>query len=96
MDKDWGWQEQEDEGIAGRKHSPHEAGEDRPHRAVNEHHPYFCAFCGEDNEVFVDASGASHQEFTEDCSVCCRPNLISITIEPNGFVSIEVTQEYEA
>ena len=63
---------------------------------INEYHTYGCAFCGEDNQVFVDGSGANHQEFTEDCEVCCRPNLISITVERDGFISIDVTREYDA
>ena len=57
---------------------------------------YGCAFCGEDNDVFVDPSGGEHQTFTEDCTVCCRPNLITLTIDDDGDVAIEVSQEYEA
>jgi hypothetical protein len=57
---------------------------------------YGCAFCGEDNEVFVDPGGGRHQTFTEDCTVCCRPNLITLTVDDDGDVAIEVTQEYEA
>ena len=57
---------------------------------------YGCAFCGEDNDVFVDPSGGQHQTFTEDCTVCCRPNLITLTIDDEGEAAIEVSQEYEA
>ena len=58
---------------------------------------YGCAFCGEDNEVFVDPSGGRHQTFTEDCTVCCRPNLITLTVDDDGdVVALEVSQEYEA
>jgi len=57
---------------------------------------YGCAFCGEDNEVLVDPSGGSHQTFTEDCTVCCRPNLITLTLDDDGDVVSEVSQEYEA
>ena len=57
---------------------------------------YGCAFCGEDNDVFVDPSGGQHQTFTEDCTVCCRPNLITLTIDDEGDAAIEVSQEYEA
>jgi Cysteine-rich CPXCG len=57
---------------------------------------YGCAFCGEDNEVWVDPSGGRQQTFTEDCTVCCRPNLITLTIDDDGEVAIEVSQEYEA
>ncbi|HEV8533670.1 MAG TPA: CPXCG motif-containing cysteine-rich protein [Methylomirabilota bacterium] len=57
---------------------------------------YSCAFCGEDNDVFVDPSGGRRQTFTEDCAVCCRPNLITLTIEGDGEVLLEAAQEYEA
>lgn len=57
---------------------------------------YNCAFCGEENEVFVDLSGGRRQTFTEDCAVCCRPNLITITVDDDGELELEVTQEYEA
>ena len=64
--------------------------------ALNADHPYWCAFCGEENSVFVDSSGSRRQKFTEDCAVCCRPNLITITIERTGAVNIEVEREYDA
>ncbi len=57
---------------------------------------YHCAFCGESNEVFVDPSAGRRQAFTEDCAVCCRPNLLTLAIEGDGDVRLEVTQEYEA
>jgi len=57
---------------------------------------YACAFCGEENEVVPDESGGRRQTFTEDCTVCCRPNLITLTFDDDGDVEIEVSQEYEA
>ena len=57
---------------------------------------YGCAFCGEENEVFVDTSAGRRQTFTEDCTVCCRPNLITLIIDDDGEIDVEVTQEYEA
>ena len=57
---------------------------------------YGCAFCGEENDLTVDPSGGPRQTFTEDCTVCCRPNLITLTLDAEGEASIEVTQEYEA
>jgi hypothetical protein len=57
---------------------------------------YECAFCGEENEVLVDPSGGPRQTFTEDCTVCCRPNLITLSIDEEGDVELQVTQEYEA
>jgi hypothetical protein len=57
---------------------------------------YSCAFCGEDNDVFADPSGGRRQTFTEDCTVCCRPNLITLVFDDDGDVELDVTQEYEA
>ena len=57
---------------------------------------YACAFCGEENEVFVDPSGGRRQTFTEDCAVCCRPNLITLVMGDDDDVEIHAVQEYEA
>jgi hypothetical protein len=57
---------------------------------------YRCAFCGEENDLTVDPSGGRRQTFTEDCAVCCRPNLITLALDDDGDASIAVTQEYEA
>ena len=54
---------------------------------------YFCAYCGEQNETVVDPSGGSHQSYTEDCAVCCRPNVLQVMISPEGYVA--VTAEFE-
>ncbi len=53
---------------------------------------YYCATCGEKNEVFVDADGGGVQQFTEDCSVCCRPNVLRIRISEDG---ITIESEFE-
>ena len=60
---------------------------------ANARHPFECAFCGEDNDVFVDGSGRREQRFTEDCQVCCHPNLLTIRIERDGWVSVEAERE---
>jgi hypothetical protein len=57
---------------------------------------YDCAFCGEENEVLVDPDGGRRQSFTEDCTVCCRPNLITLVVDEDGDVDLQATQEYEA
>jgi ABC-type glutathione transport system ATPase component len=63
---------------------------------LNAEHTYDCAFCGEENEILVDVSGGRRQRFTEDCAVCCRPNLITLVVDEEGDVELQVTQEYEA
>ena len=57
---------------------------------------YDCAFCGEENELLVDVSGGRRQRFTEDCAVCCRPNLVTLVVGEDGDVELQVAQEYEA
>jgi hypothetical protein len=37
-----------------------------------------CPFCGEAEELFVDAGGGEHQTYTEDCAVCCRPRVVHV------------------
>lgn len=41
---------------------------------------YRCAVCGEVNETVVDESAGAEQRYTEDCQVCCRPNLLSLHV----------------
>jgi len=48
---------------------------------------FTCAFCFEENSVFVDPDGGSQQRYVEDCQVCCRPNVLSIYWD-------EETEEY--
>ena len=68
----------------------------RPRARYTERVTYDCAFCGEANETFVDPSGGPRQRYTEDCTVCCRPNLITIGVDDDGEPRLEVAQEYEA
>jgi len=46
-----------------------------------------CPYCGEQIEVLVDCS-VRQQEYTEDCSVCCRPIIISVECSEGGVSSI--------
>ncbi len=49
---------------------------------------YRCPHCGEENDTLVDPSGGPEQTYTEDCSVCCRANLIRVTISEERTLSI--------
>ncbi|MBD3297455.1 MAG: CPXCG motif-containing cysteine-rich protein [candidate division Zixibacteria bacterium] len=55
---------------------------------------YTCAYCGEINDLFIDPSGGDHQEFIEDCQICCRPNLLKMTGNAEADV-FTVTAEVE-
>ena len=54
---------------------------------------YNCAYCGEENETFFDPSGGTRQTFTEDCAVCCRPNVLTLVAGPEGDVSVNAEFE---
>ena len=38
-----------------------------------------CPYCGESYDTTADAS-AGTQTYTEDCAVCCRPIVVTITV----------------
>ena len=40
----------------------------------------YCPYCGEPIEVVVDLS-LPEQEYIEDCSVCCRPILLTVSVD---------------
>jgi len=44
----------------------------------------------------TDPSAGRRQTFTEDGTVCCRPNLITLAFDEDGDELLEVSQEYEA
>ncbi|PCI70195.1 MAG: restriction endonuclease [Piscirickettsiaceae bacterium] len=41
---------------------------------------YPCPYCGEDIDAFVDVSQGDQQTI-EDCSVCCRPIELNISVD---------------
>jgi hypothetical protein len=44
-----------------------------------------CPYCGETIEVVVDTS-LEQQDYIEDCSVCCRPMRLTVTIWDDQIV----------
>lgn len=46
-----------------------------------------CPYCGESIELSVDAS-VEHQRYVEDCSVCCRPIEIEITVDEGSGIQV--------
>lgn len=49
---------------------------------------YLCDSCGEEIVIPVDISAGHQQRYVEDCPVCCRPNVISLEIQPDGEVKV--------
>jgi len=55
---------------------------------------YVCAYCLQENEILVDITEGSKQSFTEDCAVCCRPNVLHVFVDDeSGDVNIEAGAE---
>lgn len=76
-----------------------EPNDDEIEYSLDDEMIYNCAFCGEENEASFDRSAfvyARRQQFTEDCAVCCLPNLLTIEIDRDGFASLDVQREYDA
>ncbi|HTY37047.1 MAG TPA: CPXCG motif-containing cysteine-rich protein [Bacteroidota bacterium] len=55
---------------------------------------YICAVCGEENETLVDPSAGALQTYVEDCSVCCRPNVLTIRVD-ESTQTVLVESEFE-
>ena len=55
--------------------------------------PVTCPYCGEVNEIGLDPGGGAHQEYVEDCQVCCRPWRVLVEYLPDGSAMVEVEAE---
>jgi hypothetical protein len=53
-----------------------------------------CPYCGEPLDVLLDPS-VPHQEYIEDCQVCCRPIIFDVSVPGDGDVSVFVRSESE-
>lgn len=57
---------------------------------------WLCAWCGQRCDSEVDASQGRSQTYVEDCQVCCRPNVLHVTVDADdgsadGFAEAEST-----
>lgn len=53
-----------------------------------------CPYCGEPIEVIIETLG-ENQEYIEDCQVCCRPIVFSLSVAMDGSTDISVRSENE-
>ena len=51
-----------------------------------------CPACWEEIVLEVDVSAGS-AEYSEDCSVCCRPMAVRVRIDEGGGLQFEVEPE---
>jgi len=55
---------------------------------MSEEASYVCGACGEEIVVGIDLSAGPHQQYVEDCPVCCRAQVLTVRIERDGQVSV--------
>ncbi len=53
-----------------------------------------CPYCGESIDVLIDCS-IPHQNYIEDCQVCCRPVIFDVTVGQAGELCIVLAHENE-
>jgi len=67
-----------------------ESDEDQDAELTNEA-LVFCPYCGEGVEMSVDQAGGGVQEYVEDCTVCCQPWAVRVTLDADGQPLVSVT-----
>lgn len=53
-----------------------------------------CPYCGEGVELLIDDS-VSGQDYYEDCSVCCRPIRVQVSVDFEGDCQVTVLRDDE-
>ena len=51
-----------------------------------------CPYCGERIAIVVDGS-VEHQQYVEDCSVCCRPIVFTVVAQAVKTLSVDARAE---
>lgn len=54
-----------------------------------------CPYCGESIDIAIDDS-VEHQQYVEDCHVCCRPINVTVSVDEAGEVRVQAWAENEA
>ena len=54
-----------------------------------------CPYCMAMNSVAIEPAQGKRQRFVTDCENCCRPILVRVTVEADGYVDLTVQQEGE-
>jgi len=53
-----------------------------------------CPYCGEGIKLLIDDS-VSAQDYFEDCSVCCRPIRVQVSVDFEGDCQVLVLRDDE-
>lgn len=54
---------------------------------------YDCPACGEEIIIPIDLHAGREQEYVEDCPVCCNPNLLRVSLDPENGPRINAQAE---
>ena len=73
------------------RHEPDDADDD-PAPLADEA-AYVCDACGEEVVIPVDVAAGASQEYVEDCPVCCRPNVVTVSVGPDGSAACSARPE---
>jgi len=57
-------------------------------------HTIRCPYCGEGISVLADNS-IPEQSYVEDCQVCCRPIVMTVSVDLDGDVVVDPRAENE-
>lgn len=52
-----------------------------------------CPYCGESVPISIDRAGGEVQEYVEDCSICCRPWKVHVTLTRGGGADVHLEEE---
>ena len=54
----------------------------------------YCPYCGETIDILLDDS-VEQQDYYEDCTVCCRPIRIIVSINTDGDAMVDAMRDDE-
>ncbi|MCH9669883.1 MAG: CPXCG motif-containing cysteine-rich protein [Gammaproteobacteria bacterium] len=54
-------------------------------------HGFECPYCWESITMLLDLTEA-HQEYVEDCEVCCNPIAVELTADQGALTQFEANQ----
>ena len=54
-----------------------------------------CPYCGEECSLEIDMTAGKKQDYEQDCSVCCRPWVVTVTMDGDGMPLVTLRTEDE-
>ena len=62
---------------------------------IEEDYEFNCPYCMASQSTRLDRAGGRKQLFETDCEICCRPMVIEIEIEADGYIHFIAKREGE-